>query len=346
MMAFTFRNFGKSKELTDAEERSKQYGADYAESSNVSGLRDQWQSAKANKPSDWTGGKWGEQVNNALNDIINRKPFSYDLNGDMLYQQYKDQYINQGKQAMMDTMGQAAALTGGYGNSYAQTVGQQTYQGYLQGLNDKVPELYQLALSKYNQEGNDLSNKYSMLQNLYNSDYGEYRDRVSDWQSAVDAAYNIYNNERANEQNQYNANRQYAYDVANSMYSKEYGEYSDAYNRAFGEHQQAESERQFNANLSLQQEANKIAAAKAAQAAADSTKKKNNIEAKETPRAKKFTNTLIAKKWWGTGMTSSDEKKYGSYEDYVSAKILDAVDNDELNESEAKYLLEEVYNVK
>ena len=70
----------------------------------------------------------------AMNDLLNRKEFSYDLNGDVLYQQYKDNYITQGKQASMDVMGMASAMTGGYGNSYAATVGNQTYQGYLQQL--------------------------------------------------------------------------------------------------------------------------------------------------------------------------------------------------------------------
>jgi hypothetical protein len=54
-----------------------------------------------------------EAYDKAMNEILNRKDFSYDLNGDMLYQQYKDNYINQGKMAMMDTMGQASAMTGG-----------------------------------------------------------------------------------------------------------------------------------------------------------------------------------------------------------------------------------------
>ena len=86
-------------------------------------------------------GTYDEQVKAMYDQVMNRKPFTYDLNGDALWQQYKDQYTNQGKLAMMDTMGQAAALTGGYGSSYAQNAGQQAYQGYLQQLNDRVPEL-------------------------------------------------------------------------------------------------------------------------------------------------------------------------------------------------------------
>ena len=71
---------------------------------------------EANKVADWTGGTYGQSVKDALYKINNREKFAYDLNGDALYQQYKDRYTQMGKQAMRDTMGQAAALTGGYGN--------------------------------------------------------------------------------------------------------------------------------------------------------------------------------------------------------------------------------------
>ena len=76
------------------------------------------QQAQNNMPT--YGGKWEAMAEDIYDRIVNREKFSYDLNSDMLYQQYKDQYTLQGKLAMMDTMGQAAAMTGGYGNSYAQ----------------------------------------------------------------------------------------------------------------------------------------------------------------------------------------------------------------------------------
>ena len=96
----------------------------------------------------------------ALQAYMNREDFQYDLNGDALYQQYKDRYLNLGKQAMADTMGQAAALTGGYGSSYAQSVGQQAYNGYLQQLGDVVPELYKLAYDRYQDKGDALYKNY------------------------------------------------------------------------------------------------------------------------------------------------------------------------------------------
>ena len=118
--------------------------------------------------------QWQSQLDDTIGKILNREKFSYDLNGDALYQQYKDRYVTQGRMAMMDTMGQAQAMTGGYGNSYAQSVGQQTYQNYLQGLNDKIPELYNLALSKYQMEGDQLKDQYSILGNREAQDYGRW----------------------------------------------------------------------------------------------------------------------------------------------------------------------------
>ena len=180
----------------------------------------------ANKPGEYSS-QWQAALDETMNKILNREKFSYDLNGDALYQQYKDQYMLQGQQAMMDTMGQAAAMTGGYGNSYAQSVGQQTYQGYLQGLNDKIPELYQLALDHYNQQGNDLMNQYSLLADRENTDYGRYRDQVGDYKDQLNVLLNQYNNERSFDYGQYrdstaDAQWQAEFDEAKRQYDQQY----------------------------------------------------------------------------------------------------------------------------
>ena len=127
---------------------------------------------------------WEDQLKETANKILNREKFSYDLNGDALYKQYKDRYTQQGRQAMMDTMGQAQAMTGGYGHSYAQRVGQQTYQGYMQGLNDKIPSLYQIALDKYTTEGNQMRDNMNLMQQQDEIGYGRYRDQLADQNTA------------------------------------------------------------------------------------------------------------------------------------------------------------------
>ena len=125
--------------------------------------------------------KYQGQIDRVMQNITDRKPFQYDVNGDALYQQYKDRYTQMGRQAMQDTMGQAAALTGGYGNTYAQNVGQQAYGAYMQGLTDKIPELYQLALDKYDRDATLEKEKYSVLKDADATDYGRWGDTLNQW---------------------------------------------------------------------------------------------------------------------------------------------------------------------
>ena len=185
---------------------------EYQQSDAVTKAQEMLQNQITNKPGAYTS-HWQSQLNDVMGKILNREKFNYDLNGDALYQQYKDQYTNQGKMAMMDTMGQASAMTGGYGNSYAQNVGQQAYQGYLQQLNNKIPELYNLALSKYQMEGDDLSRQYSMLGTQENQDYGRYRDAVSDYNTELSRLQNAYDNERSFDYGQFVDDRNYQYQV-------------------------------------------------------------------------------------------------------------------------------------
>lgn len=131
-------------------------------------------------------GAYNSAYNNRIDELINNmaaRKFSYDINGDALYNQYKNQYMEQGKKAMQDSMAQAALLTGGYGNSYGAAVGNQAYQSYLNQLNDRIPELYNLALSRYNTETSDKQNLYNMMSGQEAQNYAQYRDRVADYQA-------------------------------------------------------------------------------------------------------------------------------------------------------------------
>ena len=127
---------------------------------------------------------WKDELQSTVRKLLNRESFSYDVNADALYRQYKDNYLRQGKQAMEDTMGKAATLTGGYGNSYAQTAGQQTYNSYLQQLGDKIPQLQQAALGRYNAEGTRLQNQAAVLMQQDAVDYDRHRDEASDRDTA------------------------------------------------------------------------------------------------------------------------------------------------------------------
>lgn len=126
-------------------------------------------------------GSFDDQLNDVFNRITNREPFQYDVNADPLYQAAKDRFIQGGKLAMKDTMGQAAGLTGGYGSTYAQGVGQQAYDAQLQGLTDVIPELYGMAYDMYKDKGDDLLKEYGLLGDMRDTEYNRFRDQLSDW---------------------------------------------------------------------------------------------------------------------------------------------------------------------
>ena len=195
----------------------------------------------ANKPGEYTS-PWQSQLNDIIQQIQNREKFSYDMNADALYQQYKDQYTTQGKMAMMDTMGQAAAMTGGYGNSYAQSVGQQAYQGYLQQLNDKVPELYQLALNQYNREEDSLYNQASLMAGMEEMDYGRYRDQVSDYYTELD---------RLTSDSRYQAEQDYSKWADDQSFG--YQQYRDQISDEQWQAQFDEAKRQYDEQMALTQ---------------------------------------------------------------------------------------------
>lgn len=150
--------------------------------------------------------KWADELESRYNQIANREKFSYDMNNDAFYKQYAQRYQQNAKLAMEDTVGQVSALTGGYGNSYAQTAGQAMYNQQMQGLNDKATELYQLALQQYNMEGDRLNNLYSMAANAY----GMEQDRIN-----AEVAEAQWNAQFEEQQRQYNLDM--AYNTSRAM---------------------------------------------------------------------------------------------------------------------------------
>lgn len=174
----------------------------YIQSDAVTQAQQAVQNQQAQKPGQYQS-QYQQPMTDLLGQIQNRDKFQYDINADALYQQAAQRYIQQGKQAMMDTMGQAAALTGGYGNSYAQNAGQQAYQGYLQSLMDQIPQFQQMALQQYQMEGDDLISRYNLLANQEESEYGRYMDSLNQYYSDLDRLQNIYENERSFDYGQY-----------------------------------------------------------------------------------------------------------------------------------------------
>ena len=217
-------------------------------------------------------GTYDGQLKDLYDKIVNREKFSYDIAGDPLYQQYKDQYTLQGKMAMMDTMGQAAGLTGGYGSSYGQAVGQQQ-------LTDVIPELYKQAYAQYQDEGDALSKQYGMLGDLASDEYSKYQDAYNRWfaergyaQDNADEAYNRGYNQWLQELNQRNADREY------EMEQRQFEESVRQYNETL-----AENKRQFDAQQAAAAAA-RAASAYSGSSSGGSSGKRDTVTVSKTGR--------------------------------------------------------------
>ena len=157
---------------------------------------------KANRPGDYES-PYADQLAALYDQIVGRGEFSYSPQADPLYEMYKDRYTAGGQLAMQDAMAGAAALSGGYGNSYAQTVGQQQMGAYMTALADVLPELEARAYERWRDEGTDLYNQFQLTQGLDATGYDRYRDTVGDYYNDLGYAYGKWQDLYGNDYNQY-----------------------------------------------------------------------------------------------------------------------------------------------
>ena len=118
-------------------------------------------------------------ISRLYDEIVSRPAFQYDPLGDPLYRNYRTQMLTEGSRAMRDTAGEASALTGGYGSTYAQSLGQQQYAQYLERLGQVMPELYEAAYRRYRDEGEDLWTALNTARGLADSEVGRKQERFS-----------------------------------------------------------------------------------------------------------------------------------------------------------------------
>lgn len=111
--------------------------------------------------------------------------FEYDPLKDASYQALAKVYNANGMRAANDTLGQAAALNGGYGSSYAVAAAQQTRNDYNQQLAAMVPDLEQNAYQRWN---NDRQYDFDVNQardSQWYQNMGLYLDAISSNNAAI-----------------------------------------------------------------------------------------------------------------------------------------------------------------
>ena len=172
---------------------------------------------------------YDREIRRLYDEIVNRPAFRYDPVNDPLYQSYRTQMVTEGQRAMRDTVGQASSLTGGYGSSYAQSVGQQEYELYLQRLGQVMPQLYKAAWERYSAEGDELKNLFDTSMSLRQDEAGRERDRFNQALQLEQQAYqreqDRLDRETAREQQSYQREQtSYAQTLAREKLDYERGE--------------------------------------------------------------------------------------------------------------------------
>lgn len=205
---------------------TKQFENSYAYNQAMDFTNSQWDKISTGKTS------WTDEYNNLLNKYLNREDFEYDVNKDPLFQQALTSAMNSGKTAMQDTIGQASALTGGYGSTYATSAGNQAYNSFIEDAYNNLPEYYQMALNAHQAEGQEMYNQVALVGE---ADSKEFQRNFDLYSASFDRANQIWNQDFSlwdaninNSFNLYNA----ANDRYESQYSKEYNAWADEVTQA------------------------------------------------------------------------------------------------------------------
>jgi len=293
----------------------------YKKSESVKKAEKKLNSWEKNAPDDYES-KYSAEIDGILNDILNREKFTYNLNADPLYEQYRQLYTQNGKKAMMDTVGEASAMTGGYSNSYAVTAGNQAYHEYLNNLNDVAIDLRDRAYEQYGDETEKLFEDVKLLRSLDGDDYDKYLDELERYYkdgeyllerltAMSDAEYEQF----LQTVDAWESDRDFAFKEKTDALDREEFEKEMAFKKAEAERDQANADRDY--QLSLQ----KLYASKSSDSS-DSKKKKASQTISYPETYKEF---CSATGYPGI-MTETEylahknaKKKYGTYKKYLKA---------------------------
>lgn len=171
--------------------------------------------------------RYDQQINDLLQQYVNRGKFSYDYKNDPLYANYRKQYQREGQRATQDALAEAAAASGGIPSSYAASAAAQAQNYYASQIADKIPELERLAYQKYLDDANLQQSKISALQGQEQLDYAKYIDALGQYNTDRNFDYGVY----SDRYNQIANNLGLAANQQSTQYSMETAAQGDALDR-------------------------------------------------------------------------------------------------------------------
>lgn len=125
------------------------------------------------------------------------------------YAALRDQYAANGQMSMADLLGQVSSRTGGLASSYAASVANQEY-------NDWMSKLEQAAREMYQQDRSDKLNNLGVLNDAYSREYGEYGDKLNQWNTDRNFAYQQAQDALANQWKQ----KEWDYNMSQDEWNK------------------------------------------------------------------------------------------------------------------------------
>lgn len=155
----------------------------------------------------------------ALNAVMNQKGWSYNPENDMAYQAAKKQYLREADRATKNTMGQAAAMTGGIPSTAAVNAASQAGDYYRTQLSDQL--------------GSYMDRSYQRYVDAIGNDF----DRLSAIRSMSNDARDQYDTDRNFGYNQWTDDLGYRTDREQADYERK----QDEYNKQMTEKQYSDS---------------------------------------------------------------------------------------------------------
>ncbi len=150
--------------------------------------------------------KYNSQIDKLVNEILNKKDFSFDLENDPSYQAYRESAIREGQKAMQNVLAEHSINAGG-NNSYAVSAAAQAQNDYLSKLNDIVPTLYNDAYNRYLNELSMDKENLSTLLSMQDNDYNRYLSEYDVWDNDRIRANSEYKRDYAENRENINYNQ-------------------------------------------------------------------------------------------------------------------------------------------
>lgn len=253
--------------------------------------------------------RFSGQQSTMLDDIIN-STFQKWMTGDD-YKYLMSRYTAGGKQAMQDTMGQAAARTGGYASSYATAAANQSYNDYMSRLEEAARAMYQDELDRK-------TTNYGLVNDAEQRDYSRYLDSLGQYNTDRSYNYNKFRDTIGDYQTKDNTQYERALQQAETLAQS--GDFSGYRALGYSESQIAAMENEYKKQSALTDAENnkpRLTFNQALQLYESGNKQQGVLEALEYYLGSDYASYRTA----GTASSSGGKKSTGSRKKGSAAKI-------------------------